>query len=114
MKRACDPSVDTSLHATSVLRELGCRCVPRVLDKLEVEMDSERRARLSGVLLAMGEEVSPALAEAIATGSQRRQRLALRLAGETQNPRLVGNLREAMLDGQEKCRARHASTTAHR
>jgi HEAT repeat protein len=73
-----------------------------MLDLLEVEMDSERRARLSGVLLAMGEEVSPALAEAIATGSQRRQRLALRLAGETQNPRLVGNLREALLDGHDE------------
>lgn len=102
VKRACDLSADVSLHATSVLRELGCRCVPRVLDQLEVEMDSERRARLTGVLLAMGEEVTPALAEAIATGSKRRQRLALRLAGESQNPRLVGNLREAMLGGQDE------------
>ena len=102
VKRACDPSADVSLHATGVLRELGFRCVARMLDQLEVEMDSERRARLSGVLLAMGEEVTPALAEAIATGSQRRQRLALRLAGETQNPRLVGNLREAMLTGHDE------------
>ena len=101
MKRACDPSADTSLHATGVLRELGARCASRVLDQLEVEMDSERRGRLTGVLLAMGEEVSPALAEAIVTGSKRRQRLALRLAGETQNPRLVLNLREAMLDGPD-------------
>jgi HEAT repeat protein len=102
VKRACDPSADVSLHATGVLRELGCRCVPRVLDQLEVEMDSERRARLTGVLLAMGEDVTPALAEAITNGSQRRQRLALRLAGEMQNPRLVGYLREAMLDGHDE------------
>jgi hypothetical protein len=100
--RACDAHVDTSLHATGVLRELGVRCVPRVLDQLEIEMDSERRERLAGVLLTMGEEVSPALSEAIATGSKRRQRLALRLAGETQNPRLVSNLREAMLDGHDE------------
>ena len=100
--RTCDANVDTSLHATGVLRELGARCVPRVLDQLEIEMDSERRERLAGVLLAMGEEVSPALTEAIATGSKRRQRLALRLAGETQNPRLVSNLREAMLDGHDE------------
>ena len=102
VNRACDASADVSLPATSVLRELGLRCVPRLLDQLEVEMDSERRARLSGVLLAMGEEVAPALGEAIATGSERRQRLALRLAGETQNPRLVGSLREAMLDGNDE------------
>ena len=102
VRRACDPSADVSLNATGVLRELGGRCVPRVLDQLEVEMDSERRARLTGLLLAMGEDVTPALAEAIATGSQRRQRLALRLAGETQNPRLVGNLREAMLVGHDE------------
>ena len=101
VKRACDAGADTNLHATSVLRELGSRCVPRILDQLELEMDSERRERLTGVLLAMGEEVSPSLAEAIATGSKRRQRLALRLAGETQNPRLVPNLREAMLDGHD-------------
>ncbi len=99
--RACDTNVDASLHATGVLRELGARCVPRVLDRLEIEMDSERRERLAGVVLAMGEEVSPALSEAIATGSKRRQRLALRLAGETQNPRLVSILREAMLAGHD-------------
>jgi hypothetical protein len=29
--------------------------VPRVLDQLEIEMDSERRELLSSVLLAMGE-----------------------------------------------------------
>jgi HEAT repeat protein len=102
MKRACDPSADTSLHATGILRELGARCAPRVLDRLEVEMDSERRERLTGVMLAMGEDVAPALAEAIASGSKRRQRLALRLAGETQNPRLVASLREAMLDGHDE------------
>ena len=100
--RACDASADISLHATGVLRELGGRCAPRVLDQLEVEMDSERRARLSSVLLALGEELAPALAEAIATGSQRRQRLALRLAGESQNPRLVGHLREALLNGRDE------------
>lgn len=102
MARACDPSADTSLHATGILRELGSLCAARVLDRLEVEMDSERRERLTGVMLAMGEEVAPALAESIAAGSKRRQRLALRLAGETQNPRLVPNLREAMLDGHDE------------
>ena len=102
MARACDPGADTSLHATGILRELGARCAPRVLDRLEAEMDSERRERLTGVMLAMGEEVAPALAEAIATGSRRRQRLALRLAGETQNPRLVANLREALLEGHDE------------
>jgi hypothetical protein len=111
VKRACDAGADTSLPATGVLRELGGRCASRVLDQLEVEMDSERRGRLTGVLLAMGEEVSHALAEAIVTGSKRRQRLALRLAGETQNPRLVLNLREAMLDGPDEA-AREARAAA--
>jgi len=100
--RACDANVDTTLHATGVLRGLGARCAPRVLDQLEIEMDSERRERLAGVLLTIGEEVSHALTEAITSGSKRRQRLALRLAGETQNPRLVSSLREAMLDGHDE------------
>ena len=97
--RACDPSADVSLRATSVLLQLGAGAVPVLLEQIEAEADPDRRARLSGVVIAMGEEAAPALAQAIVAGERRRQRVALRLAGETQNPRLVPSLREALLAG---------------
>jgi HEAT repeat protein len=86
-----------ALEATAALRELGVRAAPVLLDLLERESDAERRGRLTGVLIAMGEEAVPALSEAILTGSKRRLRVALRLAGETQNPRVVASVREALV-----------------
>jgi HEAT repeat protein len=97
--RAVAPGAETSLEATAALREIGGRAAPVVLDKLETESDPERRGRLVGVLIAMGEEAVPSLAESIVQGSRRRMRVALRAAGETQNPRLVASLREALLAG---------------
>jgi HEAT repeat protein len=73
-----------------------------VLDRLEQENDPERRGRLSGVMIAMGDEAAPTLVEALVQGSKRRMRVAVRLAGETQNPRLVECLREVLLSGESE------------
>jgi HEAT repeat protein len=100
IERAVAPEVGPSVDATAVLRELGARAAPLLLDRLEGEADAERRGRLAGVLIALGEEACPTLSEAIVAGSPRRLRVALRLAGETQNPRLVPSLREALLAGE--------------
>ncbi len=100
--RALDASAASSLDATTVLRELGPRVAALLLDRLEAERDPERRGRLSGVLIAMGEEAVPALVEAMTHGSARRMKVSLRLAGETQNPRLVECLREALLSGEKE------------
>ncbi len=106
--RAVDATIASSLEATTALRELGPQVAPILLDRLEHEGDPERRGRLSGVLIAMGEDAVPALVEALTHGSTRRMRVSLRLAGETQNPRLVECLREALLSG-EKAIARDAA-----
>jgi HEAT repeat protein len=100
--RAVDASAESSLEATAALRELGARVAPVVLDRLEQEGDPERRGRLSGVIIAMGDEAAPALVEALVQGSKRRMRVAVRLAGETQNPRLVECLREVLLSGESE------------
>jgi len=100
--RAVDAAAESSLEATAALRELGAAVAPAVLDRLEQEGDSERRGRLSGVLIAMGDEAAPALLEALVHGSKRRMRVAVRLAGETQNPRLVACLREILLSGESE------------
>ncbi|MEB2344069.1 MAG: HEAT repeat domain-containing protein [Deltaproteobacteria bacterium] len=100
--RALDGAAESSLEATAALRELGARAAPVVLDRLERESDPERRGRLAGVIIAMGEEAVPALFEALLQGSKRRMRVAVRLAGETQNPRLVACLREVLLSGESE------------
>jgi len=100
--RAVDAAAESSLEATAALRELGARVAPVVLDRLEQESDPERRGRLSGVMIAMGDEAAPALVEALVQGSKRRMRVAVRLAGETQNPRLVECLREVLLSGESE------------
>jgi HEAT repeat protein len=100
IRRACDDDIDLSLRAIGVLREIGSIAVPRLLDEIEREpSESNRRARLIGALFAMGEEAAPALAHAIASDRPRRQHVALRLAGDSQNPRLVPDLRDALLGG---------------
>lgn len=100
--RAIDATIASSVEATTVLRELGPRVAPLLLDRLESEGDPERRGRLSGVLIAMGEDAVPALVDALTHGSKRRMKVSLRLAGETQNPRLVECLREALLSGEKE------------
>ncbi len=100
--RAVDATVASSIEATTVLRELGPPVAPVLLDRLENEGDPERRGRLSGVLIAMGEDAVPALVDALTHGSKRRMKVSLRLAGETQNPRLVECLREALLSGEQE------------
>jgi hypothetical protein len=96
VKRACSADADASIAAIGVLREVGAAAVPRLLEGIDAG-ESERRAQLASVVIAMGEEAVPALAHAITSGSAQRQRSAVRLAGETQNPRIVPNLRDALL-----------------
>ena len=102
IERAVDASASASLEATAALRVLGARVAAVVLDRLEQESDPERRGRLAGVMIAMGDEAVPVLVDAMVQGSKRRMRTAVRLAGETQNPRLVACLREVLLSGESE------------
>jgi HEAT repeat protein len=98
VRRACDADADASIEAIAVLREVGAAAATRLLDEIEREpTETERHGRLAAALLALGEDASPALSEAILAGAPRRQHVAIRLAGETQNPRLVASLRDALL-----------------
>jgi hypothetical protein len=51
------------------------------------------------VVFALGEDAAPAIAQALRSGTPRRQHAALKLAGEAQNPRLVPDLRDVLLGG---------------
>jgi hypothetical protein len=98
--RACAAGTEASLRATELLLMVGGRAAPTLIDQLAMEAEPERRKRLTSVLIAMGDETAPALADAVAHGGGRRSRVALRLAGETQNPRLVPELRQTLLEGE--------------
>ncbi|MDJ0867122.1 MAG: HEAT repeat domain-containing protein [Myxococcota bacterium] len=99
--RACVPTVEDGLRASEVLVQLGDPAVRALLDHLAFERDANQRARLRGLLIAMGDRAVPAVSDAVAApGEPARQRAALRLAGETQNPALVPPLGAALLSSE--------------
>ncbi len=97
--RASSSKADTTLHSAEILLELGAPAVPSLLKRLSRAASDQERTRLTGVLLAMGEEAAAALADEIETEDAPSRRMAMQLAGETQNPRLVPVLRSLLLDG---------------
>jgi HEAT repeat protein len=101
VQRACDADADTSLRAVDVLRGIGAPAATRVLEEIVLPGDTDRRAKLGAFLLAMGEDAVPALVAAMSGGPSARQRIAVRLAGETQNPRLVPDLADALFGASD-------------
>jgi HEAT repeat protein len=89
IERSCSEDPRASVEASSVLLEAGERIVPALLDGLDREEDGERRDRLRSVLLAMGEDASQPLLEAMAGNDRRLARTAVRLCGELQHPNAV-------------------------
>ncbi len=97
--RAAAPEADTALRASEALLVLGSPAVGPLLRRVSGEPDRVTRGRLSGVVLAMGEEAATALLAELKSDDPARSKAALRLSGETQNPRLVPALRELLLRG---------------
>lgn len=97
--RACSAQADPAVHGAEILLELGAAAVPSLLSRLAGSVSDPERARLTGVVLAMGEEAAAALADEIEAEDTPTRWVALRLAGKTQNPRLVPVLRSLLLRG---------------
>ena len=94
--RACSSDTSTSVRAAQLLLTLGGHPVPALIERLGVEEDEDRRARLTGVMIALGEAAVPALTAAIASGNGPRARLGIRIAGEIQCPALAKPLRDLL------------------
>jgi hypothetical protein len=93
--RACGEG-DGSLEANQILVQLGSDvCVP-VFRAAALERNAERRERLHGALIAMGEEVLPDLLRLMRNEDPVQARSAVRLAGELQSPAAVGRLSELL------------------
>lgn len=89
IERACLDDPHSSVEATSVLLQAGERVVPALLDSLDRAEDPERRERLRSLLLALGDDASQPLLEAMGGRDRRLARSAVRLCGELQHPRAV-------------------------
>jgi HEAT repeat protein len=99
IERAAASKADTAVRASEALLVLGAPAVGALLERLCAERDRVARDRLSGVVLAMGEEAATALLVELESQDATRRKVALRLAGETQNPKLVPALRKLFLRG---------------
>lgn len=97
LKRAC-ACESGGVRPTQILLQVAEQAAPAVLDALDAESDADRSRKLSSLLLALGDAAVPVLIQTIARRSGSRLQLAVRLAGELQNPKLVPALASVLLD----------------
>jgi len=94
--RACSNEVAASVRATQVLLQLGDHAVSAVFDRLCSEKVSSRSAQLTAILITLGETALPFLLEVIGapqpSAAPERALIAVRIAGEIQNPQVVPTL----------------------
>lgn len=110
VSRACAPGAAASIRAAQVLLQLGVAVVPSLLHDIEREGDPDRRGQMSGILIAMGEKATPEILAAIQSGEPRRMRLAVRFAGEIQNPAAVPALQRVLRGSDAEMRREAAKS----
>ncbi len=93
--RASDEG-ESSLEANQILLQLGGDVTVPVFRAAAAERGAERRERLHGVLIALGEESLPDLLRLMRDGEAGEIRAAARIAGELQNPGAVPRLSELL------------------
>ncbi len=110
VSRGCAPGAAASIRAAQVLLQLGAAVVPTLLQDIERESDPDRRGQMSGILIAMGEKATPEIVAAIESGEPRRMRLAVRFAGEIQNPAAVPALQRVLRGSDAEMRREAAKS----
>jgi len=98
IQRACSPQDGGAIRAAQVLLHLREISAEALLEQLIAEADPGRSAQLSALMLALGDHILPTLKDRIARGPLAHARLAIRLAGELQNPAMIESL-VRLLDG---------------
>jgi hypothetical protein len=96
IERARQTEGPSSVHATQVLLQLGDRGVAPLLDRLGEEQTHEGAGQLTAILIVLGDVVVPHLEQRIRHSPGAHANLAVRLAGELQNPALSPVLAEVM------------------
>jgi len=110
VSRACAPGAAASIRAAQVLLQLGAAVVPSLLHEIEHEGDPDRRGQMSGILIAIGEKATPEILAAIESDEPRRMRLAVRFAGEIQNPAAVPALQRVLRGSDAELRREAAKS----
>lgn len=76
----------SGVRAAQVLLQLGEAGVPAVFERICDEEDPDRSAPLRALVIALGDASIPTLTQAMRDRRDRPARIAIRLAGELQNP----------------------------
>jgi HEAT repeat protein len=108
ISRACVPdspaqpssaTARAEVRAAQVLLQLGEPAVPAVLERLRLARDPQRLAQLSAVVIALGDRAVGPVSDELEAPDGLPSRAAIQLAGELQNPRLVGPLKRVLHGG---------------
>ncbi len=105
IRRASDPSTETSLPAAQVLLQRGEPIAGDLLRAIHAEPAAGRRERLAGILVALGEGAAQPLLEAMDGRDPKLARTAVRLAGELQHPLATGRLEQLLGQGPAALRS---------
>lgn len=107
VEQACGTSGLASVQASQVLIAIGAIAVPRLLRLLEQRKDGSR-ARVTQLLIALGDAALAQVVDELAAQQPERTRRAVRLLGEMQNPKGVCFLADT-LAGPDLALAREAA-----
>ncbi|MEX2205827.1 MAG: HEAT repeat domain-containing protein [Myxococcota bacterium] len=93
--QACGPSGLATVQASQVLIAIGALAVPRLLLRLSDRTEGVR-ARVTQVLIALGDAALAQVVDELASQQPDRARRAARLLGDMQNPKAVSFLADAL------------------
>ncbi|MEZ4215722.1 MAG: HEAT repeat domain-containing protein [Myxococcota bacterium] len=104
IERSCSDAPAIGVRAAQVLLQVGEAAVPPILQRLRNARDPNRLAQLSAVVIALGERSVSPLVDEIARARGAAARIAVQLAGELQNPKLVPSLVVCLHEGDPALR----------
>jgi len=102
--RSCSEAPSIGVRAAQVLLQIGEPAVPPILERLRNARDPNRLAQLAAVVIALGDRSVAPLCSEIARARGAAARIAVQLAGELQNPKLVPSLVVCLHEGDPALR----------
>lgn len=96
IERACQPQPEAGVRSAQLLLQLGEAAAPPLFDRICEGSDPDQIPTLTSLILTLGAASLSTLAHAIQGEDDTRARVAIRLAGDLQNPALLPFLIEAL------------------
>jgi HEAT repeat protein len=101
---SCGPDPAVALDASQLLLAAGEPVITPLLRMALRERKPERRGQLQATLVAMGDQLAPALLHALDAEDVAALRAAARLAGESQHPAMVDRLEDLLMHPEASLR----------